>query len=155
MRPEGELKEKHTYLIMCSQKRLLHFLQTKRQMATPLVRSKQISETRFIMMSTVSTGNFPLCPLETLILNLGDPRFATQCKDCFDFVALAICHAVTVLLEKCTDKDLQVFRIFEEYISILVSLTQISPLDRSLISRRRNNKQNLSRSSETANCTQS
>ncbi len=52
----------------------------------------------------------------------GDPRFATQCKDCFDFAALAMHYAVTVFLEQSTHRDLQVFRIFEEAISDYVCL---------------------------------
>ncbi|KAF1987167.1 hypothetical protein K402DRAFT_420401 [Aulographum hederae CBS 113979] len=47
----------------------------------------------------------------------GDPKFATQCKNCFDFASLAIYYAVTVFLEKTTDNNLQIFRIFEESIS--------------------------------------
>lgn len=64
--------------------------------------------------------------LRNLIYNdvNGDPRFATQCDNCFDFAALATSHAVRAMLEKVTDKDLQVFRIFEEYISILVRTKQ-------------------------------
>jgi hypothetical protein len=45
--------------------------------------------------------------------------FANQCADPFDFAALAVMHAVKALLEGTTDGNLQVFRIFEEYISIL------------------------------------
>ncbi|MCJ1313734.1 hypothetical protein MMC25_007414 [Agyrium rufum] len=45
--------------------------------------------------------------------------FSRRCDDCFDFAALAVYHAVTALLEHTDDKDLQVFRIFEEYISEL------------------------------------
>ena len=43
----------------------------------------------------------------------------SPCDDCFDFAALAVHHAVTALLDHTEDKDLQVFRIFEEYISEL------------------------------------
>lgn len=49
----------------------------------------------------------------------GDPRLASQCRNCVQFAALTIRHAVTVFLEQKSDKDLEVFRIFEEYISIL------------------------------------
>ena len=45
--------------------------------------------------------------------------FSRPCDDCFDFAALAVYHAVTALLDQIEDKDLQVFRIFEEYISEL------------------------------------
>ena len=50
----------------------------------------------------------------------GDPRFATQCENVFDFAALVVSHAVRVLLEDMQDENLQIFRIFEEYISILI-----------------------------------
>lgn len=49
----------------------------------------------------------------------GDPRLATQCRSCVQFAALTLRHAVTVFLEQKADKDLEVFRIFEEYISLL------------------------------------
>ena len=45
--------------------------------------------------------------------------YADQCRDPFDFAALAVLHAVQALLDHTTDLNLQVFRIFEEYISIL------------------------------------
>ena len=46
--------------------------------------------------------------------------FANQCEDPFDFAALAVMHAVNAMFgESVKDGDLQVFRIFEEYISIL------------------------------------
>jgi len=44
---------------------------------------------------------------------------AGQCNDCFDFAALAVSHAVKALLDHTDDPNLQVFRIFEEYISEL------------------------------------
>lgn len=45
--------------------------------------------------------------------------YASQCVDPYDFAALAVFHAIKALLERTTDRNLQVFRIFEEYISIL------------------------------------
>ena len=42
-----------------------------------------------------------------------------QCVDPYDFAALAVFHAIKALLEGTSDRNLQVFRIFEEYISIL------------------------------------
>lgn len=57
----------------------------------------------------------------------GDPKFAKQCHDCFDFAALAIYHAVKVFLDEMSDKSLQVFRIFEEYINELVSHSATGP----------------------------
>jgi Mg2+ and Co2+ transporter CorA len=56
----------------------------------------------------------------------GDPKFSKQCHDCFDFASLSILHAVTVLLDKSDDKDLQVFRIFEEYLSDLTEQQTLS-----------------------------
>ena len=45
--------------------------------------------------------------------------YARECEDCFDFAALAVFHAVKALLDYTNDPNLQVFRIFEEYISEL------------------------------------
>ena len=46
--------------------------------------------------------------------------FANQCADPFDFAALAVMHAVNAMFgDSVKNGDLQVFRIFEEYISIL------------------------------------
>ncbi|KAF2456327.1 hypothetical protein BDY21DRAFT_422183 [Lineolata rhizophorae] len=56
----------------------------------------------------------------------GDPRLSTQTRNCFEFAALAVKHAVTVFLEQKTDKDLEVFRIFEEYISNLTEDMTVS-----------------------------
>ena len=52
--------------------------------------------------------------------------FARQCADPFDFAALAVFHAVKALLDHTSDLNLQVFRIFEEYISILTERQTIS-----------------------------
>lgn len=52
--------------------------------------------------------------------------YANQCADPFDFAALAVFHAVKALLERTTDRNLQVFRIFEEYISILTEQQTLS-----------------------------
>jgi len=48
----------------------------------------------------------------------------TQCKDCLDFLARAVWHAVTLFLDpdKKVDRDLQIFQIFEQRICILVSI---------------------------------
>ena len=50
----------------------------------------------------------------------GDPQFATKCDNPYDFLVLVVCDAVTVFLDGMQEKDLQVFRIFEDYISQLV-----------------------------------
>lgn len=52
--------------------------------------------------------------------------FARQCEDPFDFAALAVFHAVKTLLDHTNDLNLQVFRIFEEYISILTERQTVS-----------------------------
>ncbi|CAD6571283.1 MAG: hypothetical protein ASARMPRED_004452 [Alectoria sarmentosa] len=52
--------------------------------------------------------------------------YANQCADPFDFAALAVYHAVKALLDRTTDRNLQVFRIFEEYISILTEQQTLS-----------------------------
>ena len=52
--------------------------------------------------------------------------YANQCADPFDFAALAVFHAVKALLDRTTDRNLQVFRIFEEYISILTEQQTLS-----------------------------
>lgn len=43
------------------------------------------------------------------------------CDTSFDLAALAALHAVSVLLDRSSHPDLEVFRIFEEAISVLVS----------------------------------
>ena len=45
--------------------------------------------------------------------------YANQCSDPWDFAALATSHAIKALLDNAVDQKLQVFNIFEEYISIL------------------------------------
>ncbi|MCJ1293387.1 hypothetical protein MMC34_004941 [Xylographa carneopallida] len=57
--------------------------------------------------------------LRTLLYKDINGDHAKQCNDCFDFAALAVTHAVKALLEHTDDPNLQVFRIFEEYISEL------------------------------------
>lgn len=47
--------------------------------------------------------------------------YANQCVDPYDFAALVVFHAIEALLERTLDRNLQVFRIFDEYISVLMS----------------------------------
>lgn len=49
-------------------------------------------------------------------------RSAPKCYDCFDFVALAVKHAVTVLLniDETIDDDLRIFERFEDCVCDLV-----------------------------------
>ena len=52
--------------------------------------------------------------------------YANQCVDPYDFAALATFHAIKALLGRTTDRNLQVFRIYQEYISILTDQQTIS-----------------------------
>lgn len=80
----------------------------------------------------------------------GDPYFAKRCENCFDLAALVVYHAVTVFLERIKDKDLQVFRVFEEYISVLVRMLRLLLVPRISNARDRlSNKLSRSRSSGT------
>lgn len=74
--------------------------------------------------------------------------YARQCDDCFDFAALVVFHAVKALLDITDDDSLQVFRIFEEYISVLVGQPLPQDLD-GANDDRRSNKPSHSRSFET------
>ena len=65
-------------------------------------------------------NDLPQADIKTNIYKDVNGDYASQCEDCFDFAALAVYHAVTALLDHTEDTNLQVFRIFEEYISELV-----------------------------------
>lgn len=54
------------------------------------------------------------------IFNEVNVDLARQCENAFDLAALSVLHAVTVLLDGSSHPDLEVFRIFEEAISVLV-----------------------------------
>ena len=54
----------------------------------------------------------------TSILKAVNGDFAVHVEDCYDFAALIVTHCVRALLEN-GDPSLQVFRVFEEYISEL------------------------------------
>lgn len=60
--------------------------------------------------------------LHTSIYNELNGDLARRFDTAGDLAALIVLHAVTVLLDKSLQRDLQVLRIFEESISILVSL---------------------------------
>lgn len=96
--------------------------QTCERVSFPI--STEVSFTSTVFLSAQNLSSEARSHL-TLYL---DPRFATQCHDVFEFAALVVSHAVRVFLENVQDKDLQVFRIFEEYISILVSVTLLPNL---------------------------
>lgn len=46
-----------------------------------------------------------------------------RCENALDLAAFVVLHAVTVLLDRASHPDLEIFRIFEEAISMLVSTT--------------------------------
>lgn len=59
--------------------------------------------------------------LRDSIFNEVNVDLARQCETSLDLAALAVLHASTVLLDRASHPDLEVFRIFEEAISVLVS----------------------------------
>ena len=59
--------------------------------------------------------------LHTSIYNELNGDLARRFETAGDLAALIVLHAVTVLLDKSLQRDLQILRIFEESISILVS----------------------------------
>ena len=73
------------------------------------------------------TKNIPADLRNGIISDInGDPRFAQQCNDVFEFAAFVVAHTVRVFLEDIESEDLQIFRIFEEYISILTERQTMS-----------------------------
>ena len=65
--------------------------------------------------------------LHSSIYNELNGDLARRFETAGDLAALIMLHAVTVLLDKTLHHDLQVLRIFEESISILVSFSLLSP----------------------------
>lgn len=65
---------------------------------------------------------FQQADLRDSIFNEVNVDLARQCENAFDLAALSVLHATTVLLDRSSHPDLEVFRIFEEAISVLVSL---------------------------------
>lgn len=59
--------------------------------------------------------------LRDSIYNEVNVDLTRQCENALDLAALAALHAVSVLLDRPSHPDLEVFRIFEEAISVLVS----------------------------------
>ncbi|OAA41791.1 ankyrin repeat protein [Metarhizium rileyi] len=57
--------------------------------------------------------------LRDSIFNEVNVDLTRQCENALDLAALAAFHAVTVLLDRASHPDLEVFRIFEEAISVL------------------------------------
>jgi hypothetical protein len=61
--------------------------------------------------------------LRDSIFNEVNADLTRRCETAFDLAALAALHAVTVLIDRSSHPDLEVFRIFEEAISVLVSIS--------------------------------
>ncbi|QPC72086.1 hypothetical protein HYE68_002838 [Fusarium pseudograminearum] len=57
--------------------------------------------------------------LRDSIFNEVNVDLTRQCENALDLAALSVLHAVTVLLDRASHPDLEVFRIFEEAISVL------------------------------------
>ncbi|KAF4975692.1 hypothetical protein FZEAL_7547 [Fusarium zealandicum] len=57
--------------------------------------------------------------LRDSIFNEVNVDLTRQCENAMDLAALAVLHAVTVLMDRSSHPDLEVFRIFEEAISVL------------------------------------
>ncbi|TQV94694.1 ankyrin repeat protein [Cordyceps javanica] len=62
---------------------------------------------------------FQQADLRDSIFNEVNVDFTRQCENALDLAALSVLHAVTVLLDRSSHPDLEVFRIFEEAISVL------------------------------------
>ncbi|MCJ1437771.1 hypothetical protein MMC27_007158 [Xylographa pallens] len=58
--------------------------------------------------------------LRNSVYNEVNADLATRCESSLDLAALVALHAITVLFEGSSHRDLEIFRIFEESISILV-----------------------------------
>lgn len=58
--------------------------------------------------------------LRDSIFNEVNVDLTRQCENALDLAALSALHAVSVLLDRASHPDLEVFRIFEEAISVLV-----------------------------------
>ncbi|KAF4120659.1 putative serine esterase (DUF676) [Geosmithia morbida] len=64
--------------------------------------------------------------LRDSIVNEVNIDMARQCENSFDLAALAALHAVSVLLDRTSHPDLEVFRIFGEAISVLTEKLTLS-----------------------------
>lgn len=60
--------------------------------------------------------------LRDSIFNEINVDLTRQCENALDLAALAALHAVSVLIDRSSHPNLEIFRIFEEAISVLVSL---------------------------------
>ena len=65
--------------------------------------------------------------LRDSIFNEVNVDLTRQCENALDLAALSVLHAVTVLFDRASHPDLEVFRIFEEAISVLVRSSSPPP----------------------------
>lgn len=72
---------------------------------------------------------FGQADLRDIVYNDLNAGLAQRCMTAADLAALTILHAVTVLIDRSTDPDLDIFRIFQEAVSILTE-TMASSLKR-------------------------
>lgn len=72
---------------------------------------------------------FGQADLRDIIYNDLNAGLAQRCMTASDLAALTILHAVTVLIDRSTDPDLDVFRVFQEAVSVLTE-TMASSLKR-------------------------
>jgi hypothetical protein len=63
---------------------------------------------------------FQQADLRNSVYNELNGDLTGRCDNALDLAAFTVLHAVTVLLERSSHPDLEVFRIFEEAISMLV-----------------------------------
>ncbi|PMB70145.1 hypothetical protein BM221_004794 [Beauveria bassiana] len=69
---------------------------------------------------------FQQADLRDSIFNEVNVDVTRQCESALDLAALSVLHAVTILLERSSHPDLEVFRIFEEAISVLTEKLTLS-----------------------------
>lgn len=83
-----------------------------------------ISTHAAIQRETLTTDGrlYQQADLRNSLFNEVNADLTSRCENSFDLAALVALHAVTVLFERSSHPDLEIFRIFEEAISILVSL---------------------------------
>ena len=65
---------------------------------------------------------FQQADLRNSIYNELNGDLTGRCENALDLPAFVVLHAVTVLLDRTSHPDLQIFRIFEEAIGILVCI---------------------------------
>lgn len=70
---------------------------------------------------------FQQADLRNSVYNELNGDLTGRCENALDLAAFVALHAVTVLLDRSSHPDLEIFRIFEEAIGILVSLLRLGP----------------------------